>query len=161
MKRVMSMASFLITTTLVVLAFLLVGVRFLGISPYTIISGSMEAQYPVGSLVYVKKIDVGEIVVDDVITYVLNEEGIVSTHRVVEIDEVKQNFITKGDSNNSIDPVPVHFNNYLGKVIFSIPYLGYLSVFLKSTYGMILLGVILIVLILNSLSDTQMNKSNK
>ena len=78
------------TTALVVfmmlMAVLLVGVRLVGLTPFTVLSGSMEPAYHVGSLIYVKATDPAKIEVGDPITYVVNEDPLVSTHRVVEID---------------------------------------------------------------------------
>lgn len=78
------------TTLLVVfmmlMSVLLVGVRLVGLTPFTVLSGSMEPAYHVGSLIYVKETDPAKIEVGDPITYVVNEDLLVSTHRVVEID---------------------------------------------------------------------------
>lgn len=70
----------------VVLAVLLAGVRLIGLTPFTVLSGSMEPAYHVGSLIYVRKTPPEDIQVDDVITYVVNEDLLVSTHRVVAVD---------------------------------------------------------------------------
>lgn len=78
------------TTLLVVfmmlMAVLLVGVRLIGLTPFTVLSGSMEPAYHVGSLIYVKETKPEKIEVGDAITYVVNEDLLVSTHRVVDID---------------------------------------------------------------------------
>ncbi|NLC54458.1 MAG: signal peptidase I [Erysipelothrix sp.] len=141
----------LLTVGLLIFAFLLVGVRFLGYTPYAIISGSMEPAYPVGSLVYVQKVDVEEIEVNTPITFVLNEDLVVATHRVVDIDKEAKLFKTKGDANNSVDGKPVHFNNVLGVVKYSLPYLGYLSVYLKSRKGLIVMISLIIVVVISTL----------
>ncbi len=77
------------TTTLVVLvvvlAALLVGLRFGGFTPLYVMSGSMEPAFHVGSLIFVQKTDPAKIEVGDPITYTINEEGDYSTHRVIEI----------------------------------------------------------------------------
>lgn len=49
------------------------------------------------------------------------------THRVAEIDVEKQQFITKGDANRSVDVTPVAFDRLIGEVVFQIPMLGNLS----------------------------------
>ena len=78
------------TTLLVVfmmlMAVLLVGVRLIGLTPFTVLSCSMEPAYHVGSLIYVKETKPEKIEVGDAITYVVNEDLLVSTHRVVDID---------------------------------------------------------------------------
>lgn len=157
-SKVLSWLSNLFTIIIVLVAFLLVGIRLFKLTPYAIIGGSMEPTYKVGSLVYVSNVDPANIKVDSVITYVLNEEGVVSTHRVVGVDKVKQQFKTKGDANKNVDGLPVHFNNVLGEVKFAIPYLGYLSVFINSQYGVAIIVTLLIVLISSSFLTRMMLK---
>jgi signal peptidase len=78
----------IVTSVLVIAAVLvavaLVGVRLIGLQVYTVLSGSMEPVYHVGSLIYVKDTDYRELEVGDDITFMLNETTIV-THRIVEI----------------------------------------------------------------------------
>lgn len=78
------------TTLLVVfmllLAVALVGVRVVGLTPFTVLSGSMEPAYHVGSLIYVKQTDPATIKVGDPITFVVNDDLLVATHRVVDIE---------------------------------------------------------------------------
>lgn len=79
------------TTLLVVLMLLLavalVGVRVVGLTPFTVLSGSMEPTYHVGSLIYVKKTAPADIKVGDPITFVVNDDLLVATHRVVDIEK--------------------------------------------------------------------------
>ena len=53
--------------------------------------------------------------------------GSCDDHRVAEIDVEKQQFITKGDANRSVDVTPVAFDRLIGEVVFQIPMLGNLS----------------------------------
>lgn len=156
--RIVKSLSFGVVTLIVAIAILLVGTRLVGLTPYAVLSGSMEPQYAVGSLIYVKDIETNNIQVGDPITFVLNKELLVATHRVVEITP-EGSFITKGDSNESIDGTPVHPNNVLGKPIFSIPYLGYLSVFLSSKQGKIVLGVVGTLILISMLIPEKSKKS--
>lgn len=158
-KKLSDLISNTLTIIVVLIALLLVGSRFIGYSPYAIIGGSMEPTYQVGDLVYVQKVDPKGITKNMPITYVLNAEGVVSTHRVVDIDIKNQQFITKGDANSSNDAVPVHFNNVIGVVKYSIPYLGYLSVYLNSRQGQLILILLLSALIGYSLISKVMQKS--
>ena len=58
--------------------------------------------------------------------------------------------IIKGDANEDIDPAMVPARNVVGKACFHVPYFGYLSQFVKTPLGFILLlcvpGVIAIVM---------------
>ena len=128
-----------LTTALVVLvvvfAILLVGFRLLGYQVFNVISGSMEPTYSVGDLIYVKDVDPYSIRVGDPITFVLNENLVVATHRVVSIDTENQLFTTKGDANEHADAAPVHFNNLIGVPKFSVPLLGYVSDYVQHPPG--------------------------
>lgn len=117
-----------ISTTVIafitMVAILLVGVRIAGLEMLSVETGSMSPVYPENTLVFVKKVDPATIKVKDVITYVLNSDGVLVTHRVEEIDTQNRQFYTKGDANNSRDPKPVLWDNTVGKVVLGIPKLG-------------------------------------
>ena len=85
-RRIWSVITTIVVILIVFLAIALVGVRVFGLTPYTVLSGSMEPTYHVGSLIYVKEAEPAEIEVGDPITFVVNEDLLVATHRVVEID---------------------------------------------------------------------------
>ncbi len=149
LKKVWSILSTVMVVLVVLFAVLLVGVRVFGIQVYSVISGSMEPEYPVGSLIYVKKVDPDEIKVRDVITYVLPND-MPSTHRVVGIDKENQLFYTKGDANNTEDGAPVHYKNLIGTPIFTIPCLGYVAHYIQHPPGMyvaVAVGTVLLILV--------------
>lgn len=150
LKKIFNVVSTVIVVIVVLIAVFLMGSRIIGLNVYNVVSGSMEPTYRVGDLIYVKTVDyadVGEkIKVGDPLTFVLNEDKVVATHRVVKIDAEEELIYTKGDTNNIIDPA-VHFKNVIGKPIFSIPLLGYVSAYMQTTSGMIVtisVGVLLI-----------------
>jgi signal peptidase len=148
-KKVWSVFSTTMVVLVVIFALLLIGSRLFGIQVYSVISGSMEPEFPVGSLIYVKKVEPSTIEVDDVITYVLPSET-PSTHRVVRIDEENQLFYTKGDANETEDGAPVHFKNLIGTPVFKIPYLGYVAYYIQHPPGMyiaIAAGAVLLILV--------------
>lgn len=149
LKKVWNFISTIVVVLVVIFAVLLIGVRLFGVQVYSVISGSMEPEYPVGSLIYVKDINPSEIEVNDVITYVLPSET-PSTHRVVRIDEENQLFYTKGDANETEDGAPVHFKNLIGTPVFKIPYLGYVAYYIQHPPGMyiaIAAGAVLLILV--------------
>lgn len=148
-KKILSVIGALMTAAAVLLAVLLVGIRVVGFTPLAVLSGSMEPNFPVGSVVYVRAVDVESITEGDVITFELGG-GTLATHRVVSIDPEHREFVTKGDANAAEDSSPVSFDSVKGKVYFCIPLVGYISEFLTLTYGKIAacFFVILIVLLL-------------
>ena len=56
-KKLLQIISTILVALVVLLAVALVGVRLAGIRTFTVLSGSMEPTYHVGSLIYVKKVD--------------------------------------------------------------------------------------------------------
>ncbi|MDD2955438.1 MAG: signal peptidase I [Oscillospiraceae bacterium] len=134
-------------------AVILVLPRAVGWKPFSVLSGSMEPVYPVGSLIYVKSVPAQEIQVGDVITFAISEKMAV-THRVTAIDEARQRFVTKGDANDVEDLSPVSFQNLIGRPVFSIPALGYVSGFLETARGKIVaISAFLVLAILMFLPD--------
>ena len=140
-----------VTTALVVIvvifAVFLMGSRLVGLQVFNVVSGSMEPTYSLGDLIYVKTVDPDAVKVGDPITFVLNEDLLVATHRVVAIDRENRQFTTKGDANETEDARPVHFNNLIGVPVFAIPLLGYVSAYIQSPPGMyvaIALGAVLL-----------------
>ncbi|MBR4057708.1 MAG: signal peptidase I [Oscillospiraceae bacterium] len=146
-KKVWDIVSTVLVVLVVMIAVFLMGSRLVGLQVFNVISGSMEPTYSVGDLLYVKTVDPDSVKVGDPITFVLNEDLVVATHRVVAIDKENRQFSTKGDANETEDAAPVHFNNLVGVPVFSIPLLGYVSAYIQSPPGMyvaIAIGVILL-----------------
>jgi len=85
-KKIWSFFSTLFVIGMILLAIALVGVRVIGLTPFAVLSGSMEPTYHVGALIYVKDAEPSEIKVGDPITFVVNEDLLVATHRVVDIE---------------------------------------------------------------------------
>ncbi len=142
LKKIWNITSTALVVLIVLCAVFLMGSRLIGYQCYTIISPSMEPEYMVGDLIYVKEVDPDTIKVGDVITFLVNEDLVVGTHRVVRVDAENQRFYTKGDANDVEDGEPVHFNNVIGVPQFSIPKLGYVSDFIQNPPGMyITIGV--------------------
>ncbi len=148
LKKLWNAVTTVLVAVLVLLAAALAGVRLVGLTPFVVLSGSMEPAYPTGSLIYVKKVPAESVRVGDPITFVLNEDLVVATHRVVDIDRENQLFTTKGDANDAADGAPVHFNNLIGTPVFHIPRLGYLSDYLTHPPGMYMGWSVMAVLLL-------------
>ena len=141
-KKIWSIASTVLVVVIVLCAVFLMGSRLLGYRCFNIISPSMEPEYGVGDLIYVKQVNPDSIKEGDVITFLVNEDLVVGTHRVVRVDRENQRFYTKGDANDVEDRDPVHYNNVIGVPRFSIPKLGYVSDFIQNPPGTyIILGV--------------------
>ena len=147
-KKIWNVISTVAVSLIIILAVLLAGVRVIGFTPYCVLSGSMEPEFHTGSLIYVKKIPAEDVKMGDPITFVRNEDMAVATHRVIDVDYANQCFYTKGDANDAPDGNPVHFNNLIGKPVFTIPYMGYVSNYLISPPGIyVCIGMPLILIL--------------
>ena len=162
LKKIWNIVSTALVVLMVLCAVFLMGSRLLGYQCYNVISPSMEPEYGVGDLLYVKKVDPNTIKEGDVITFIVNEDLVVGTHRVVRVDDENQRFYTKGDANEIEDQSSVHFNNVIGVPKFAIPKLGYVSDFVQNPPGMyITIGVGIILILAVFLPDMIGKKKNE
>lgn len=116
----------------------------------TVLSGSMSPAVNPGDVVVISNVNPDEIKVNDIITF-KKDDKFIFTHRIVEVKkENPVQFRTKGDANEEADAGFVTSEEVLGKVILTIPKLGYLRNFVRSFLGFMLLIVIPGVLIIYS-----------
>lgn len=106
----------------------IVGFLFFSIIPnspvksFVVLSGSMEPAIKTGSVAITKSTDNYQ--VGEIITFGENTKTKApTTHRIIE--EKNGKFITKGDANNSEDGQAVSGDEVIGRVVFSVPYVGY------------------------------------
>ena len=110
--------------------------RLLGFEAYAIISGSMEPQIPVGSLVYAKAMAPEEVEAGDVIVFYGGRAGeAVTTHRVVENRNADREFITRGDANAGDDMEARPYESLIGRVEHILPHFGRLSLMMSMASG--------------------------
>lgn len=152
-KKIWNIFTTVLTVIAILLAVALVGIRLFGFQVFSVLSGSMEPKYHVGSLIYVKEVDYHELKSGDVITFMLDED-LVATHRIVDVfpdqdDPSVLRYQTKGDANEAADGTLVHYKNVIGTPVFTIPYLGYVADFIQKppgTYAAIAIGAVLLAL---------------
>lgn len=134
--------------TLVVVLVTLALSQFMGVRFFSVLSGSMEPELSTGSLVVTAPESlVGAIEKGDVVSYVADENLTVVTHRVVAYDSLQGTYTTQGDANGSEDP-PVLKANIVGKVVFSVPFVGYPLSYLSTMTGKIIVVTAALVLVL-------------
>lgn len=165
LKKICGFLSGIILVVLALLAGILIIPKLMGYEEMAVLTGSMEPEYPVGSLIYVKEKDPETLQVGDVITYRLSGDTVV-THRIVEIDTEAQTVTTKGDANESNDGQPVAFDSVVGKAEFKIPYLGFISMNIKTPKGIlavcgVLVAIILLTFIPEIFSDEEEKENGK
>lgn len=111
-------------------------------------SGSMEPSIMTGSLVVVRA--AGSYQVGDIVTFDRPASVVPTTHRIVEIrSEAGQTyFTTKGDANEEVDTDPALLSTVRGKVLFSVPRVGFVLDFARQPIGFALLIVLPAVMII-------------
>ena len=134
----------LLYLVIVIFALVVLSSRYglLGFRLYSVRSGSMDPALPKGSLVLVKE-DIS-IQKGDIITFYTGFKNNTITHRVVEIQEEGDTvfYQTKGDANNAPDSLKIAADKIVGKVIGSVPCVGYIIAFAQSFIGIMLLIVV-------------------
>lgn len=125
----------LILILLIILLYLPLTIpKLMGYELHSIISGSMEPEIPVGSLIYSKPVEAQSLAVDDIIVF-RNENFELVTHRIVELHD--DEIITKGDANQSADLFPITTGQVMGRVEYHMPVLGTVSEWLSTGMGKI------------------------
>src|SRR6266852_987524 len=114
----------------------------LGYESFVVYSGSMEPAIMTGDIAVVGPVKAGQLKIGDVITFrtPANPEVVV-THRLVMLETDPAGhlmFQTKGDANDIVDQVQVEQSALLGRVVYSLPRLGYMIDFSKRTEGKLL-----------------------
>ena len=108
----------------------------------TVLSGSMEPAIKTGSIVVIKPEKNYKI--GDIITFNSNGSRLPITHRIYDAKVIKNEvyYITKGDANKTPDDRKISKKEIIGKVLFSVPYLGFLIEFSKKPIGFLLLIIV-------------------
>ena len=151
-RTIIRKAPIFLLALVIIISLTIFGLFIAGIRPYVVQTGSMEPTYPVNCICFVNRNkSLEEISVGDVISFRIGKE-IVVTHRVTSISG--NEYTTKGDANLTEDSDPVTAENYIGKIVFMIPKIGYIPNFLHTRKGLITaVVVILLLLIPGFLSD--------
>lgn len=132
----------LFSCVLAVALCLCVMIFFLHIKPVVVVSGSMEPEIPVGSLVFIDQRD-QSVDPGDVIAYRIGDTmDTIIVHRVVDQNNDGM-YITKGDSNDTADPASVTKQQIVGKEIFCVPKAGKFR-FICSKAGLLIIGAVAI-----------------
>ena len=116
--------------------------RILGYQTYDVISGSMEPEIPVGSLVLVKEIDPHDVKERDIIAFYSN--NVVVCHRVVINDPFEGEFTTKGDANTETDLSDPTYSDLIGIVKYHIPLMGMIGSYVDSASGKLMITEVIV-----------------
>ncbi|QMS84626.1 signal peptidase I [Candidatus Xianfuyuplasma coldseepsis] len=137
-------------------------VRVFGFKPYGVLTQSMEPVIDRGDLVVVRQFELDDAEVGDIITFrtVLPETGTeeIVTHYIYSITETGGNTVIKTNRYFDEDDTPfadtwiLTEDQVVGAYWFHIPYLGYITQFVRSPFGIaaviVNIGVITAIVIL-------------
>jgi len=127
-----------------------------GDSDYIILVGnSMLPTMEPGSLVFVKKQPQYEI--SEIVAFT-DSTGKHIVHRIIENSD--ERIVTQGDNNSYLDS-PITQNDIVGRAEFVIPYMGYVSLFLKTPIGLSMFAIIMVFMIIPKSKSKTKLKSKK
>ena len=98
-----------------------------GLVTYVVRSGSMEPALHTGSIIFAREVNPNDLQVGDVVVYNLPDVGESVTHRIISVSRENgaPEFKTQGDANGSPDSWTVHYSGSAGRVVGSLPLVGY------------------------------------
>jgi signal peptidase len=144
--------SWLLLTTVIAGALALIVVpKAADAKPLTVLSGSMTGTYDIGDVVVVRPVDPDELGVGDVITFhPAADDPALTTHRIesISVGSEGRRFITRGDANNAADLNPVEPGQVVGEVWYSVPLVGYVSVWVAGDWVRLAVDVVAVALLL-------------
>lgn len=147
LKRILIwVACSILVAMILLLVVVLITTRF-GWQTDSVMSGSMEPALPVGGIIITKPVKLEVIEVGDIIAF--QGTGGKTAHRVVDIISKDGQiwFQTQGDKNNEPDPLLVSSaDGKIRKMVWSLPYLGFVSSFLHSRFIPFLINIPALVL---------------
>lgn len=140
-----------VTAFLIVLVVITVTVlicKIVGVKLYAVTSPSMEPALAVGEVVMTAPFKFENLKENDIITFYINQNLQTATHRITAINKDAQTFMTKGDNNDNADGSPVLYGNVVGKVVVSVPFIGYALVYLTTLQGKLTIGALLLIFVI-------------
>ena len=159
-KKVCETISTLIMILLLAVALTILVPMVMGMKELAVLSGSMEPTIPVGSIVYVKPMEAEQLEPGDVCTFRLSDGSTLVTHRVVSIDHENRTLVTQGDANDVPDG-DLPFAQVVGKGVFHLPLLGFITMYAKTPIGILCIGGLLALVLLVNFIPAILNADDK
>ena len=135
-----------------------------GAKGYSVVTDSMAPGIKKGDVVFVKQVNFDELNENDIVTVEFPDGNGCFTHRIISIDKEAGVFRTKGDANEKEDPQPSMKEQIIGKLWYSVPLLGYISIFVNSLNTIkisVILAVVAIVLVTTATIVQKSRKSER
>ena len=141
-RRLAGLAGWAVVAVGVVLALAIAGPLAFGDRPHTVLTGSMEPAISPGDVVIDEQIPPTAARVGDVVTFRDPEDqGRYLTHRVVGVRREGTHlwFVTQGDANNGREHWRVAADGEIGRVLYTVPWVGHVAVLARTPLGWALL----------------------
>jgi signal peptidase I len=109
---------------------------------HTVLTGSMEPTISAGDVVIDERISPTSARVGDIVTFRDPEDqSRLITHRVRSIRRAGSHlwFVTRGDANNTTERWRIAADGELGRVAYTVPWVGHVAVFSHTPLGLVLL----------------------
>ncbi len=139
-----------VVTATAALALAIFGPLAFGDRPYTVLTGSMEPTIAAGDVVIDERISPLRAEVGDVVTFRDPEDQSRQlTHRVKSIRREGSHlwFVTQGDANNTVERWRIAADGSLGRVVYTVPWVGHVAVLTKTPLGLALLVIVPVLLL--------------
>jgi signal peptidase I len=141
-RTLATFALFALIGAVVGVTLLVTAPRLAGITPFTILSGSMQPAYGVGDVVLDERVRPTEVRPGDVVTFTdPSRAGATVTHRVERLTRIGANvkFVTRGDANDVSETWGVPADGTIGRVRMRVPKVGWALQWARSREGKLLL----------------------
>lgn len=132
------------------LALAIFGPLAFGDRPYTVLTGSMEPTISAGDVVIDERISPLQARVGDVVTFRDPEDQSRQlTHRVRSVRRRGSHlwFVTRGDANNAVERWRIAADGSLGRVLYTVPWVGHVAVLTRTPLGLALLVIVPLLLL--------------
>ena len=141
-RRLAGLAGWAVLAAGVALALAIAGPLAFGDHPHTDLSGSMEPAISPGDVVVDEQIPPTAARVGDIVTFRDPEDqSRYLTHRVVSVRRAGSHlwFVTQGDANNTRERWRVAAGGEIGRVLYTVPWVGHVAVLARTPLGWALL----------------------
>lgn len=127
--------SVIIVAVSIAIIIALFGVRFLGLTPYSIASDNMSPELKQGDLAYIAEVEPAGIEEGSVVAYELDSGSNITASRVLTNDREQKVLTVLGDMHPASRGTRVAYETVVGEIDLFIPYLGYVYDFIRTPKG--------------------------